>query len=82
MEAKLTLKLNENSISRAKEYVSSIGSSLSAVVQGFFDSLTSEKDAPGFVYGPIVSELSGLIHLEKDFDYKSNYASYLEQKYE
>ncbi|WP_353885634.1 DUF6364 family protein, partial [uncultured Treponema sp.] len=35
MEAKLTLKLNNDSISRAKEYVSKIGTSLSAIVENF-----------------------------------------------
>ncbi|MCR5699175.1 MAG: DUF6364 family protein [Treponemataceae bacterium] len=82
MDAKLTLKLNDESINRAKEYVSSIGTSLSSVVEGFFDSLTLNKMNQKFEYSPLVSELSGIIHLDNDFDYKSDYCNYLEQKYE
>ena len=37
MDTKLTLKLKDDSISRAKKYVSSIGTSLSAIVEDFFD---------------------------------------------
>ena len=80
MDAKLTLKLNEASISRAKEYVSSIGTSLSAIVENFFDGLN--KPNSKVQYSPLVNELSGIIHLNDNFDYKADYASYVEQKYE
>ena len=80
MDAKLTLKLNEASISRAKEYVSSIGTSLSAIVENFFDGLN--KPNSNLKYSPLVNELSGIIHLNDNFDYKADYASYVEQKYE
>ena len=82
MDAKLTLKLKSGSISRAKEYVSAIGTSLSSIVEDFFDSLTLNKEPSQFVYSPLVNELSGIIHLDEDYDYKSDYASYLEDKYE
>jgi len=82
METKLTLKLNDESIFRAKEYVSSIGTSLSSIVENFFDNLTLNKDSQTFKYSPLVTELSGLIHLDENYDYKADYASYLEQKYE
>ena len=82
MDAKLTLKLKDRSISRAKEYVSAIGTSLSSIVEDFFDSLTLNKQPSQFVYSPLVNELSGIIHLDADYDYKSDYASYLEDKYE
>ena len=82
MEAKLTLKLNEGSISRAKKYVSQIGNSLSAIVENFFDNLTINEDKAEFSYSPLVNELSGIIHLDENFDYKSEYTSYLDKKYE
>ncbi len=81
MDAKLTLKLNDDSISRAKKYVSLIGTSLSAIVEEFFDGLTL-KQQEDFKYSSLVNELSGIIKLEEKFDYKSDYASYLEHKYE
>ena len=82
MEAKLTLKLNDGSISRAKKYVSQIGTSLSAIVENFFDNLTINEDKAEFSYSPLVNELSGIIHLEENFDYESEYTSYLDKKYE
>ena len=82
MDAKLTLKLKDRSISRAKEYVSAIGTSLSSIVEDFFDSLTLNKQPSQFVYSPLVNELSGIIHLDENYDYKSDYTSYLENKYE
>lgn len=81
MEAKLTLKLNDNSILRAKEYVSERKTSLSSIVENFFDSLTLNKKSD-FEYSPLVNELSGIIHLNEEYDYKADYASYLEHKYE
>ena len=82
MDAKLTLKLKDDSISRAKKYVSSIGTSLSAIVEDFFDGLTLQQQSGDFKYSPIVNELSGIIQLDENYDYKSDYASYLDHKYE
>ena len=82
LESKLTLKLNNGSISRAKEYVSEMGTSLSAIVENFFDSLTLNKNKTEFTYSPLVNELSGIIHLDENFDYKADYISYLDKKYE
>ena len=82
MDTKLTLKLKDDSISRAKKYVSSIGTSLSAIVEDFFDGLTLQQQSGDFKYSPIVNELSGIIQLDENYDYKSNYTSYLDHKYE
>ena len=82
MEAKLTLKLNENSIARAKKYVSSVGTSLSDAVEKFFDSLTLTDKSEEFIYSPLVKELAGIISLSENYDYKEEYTSYLESKYE
>ena len=82
MEAKLTLKLNSNSIQRAKEYVSKKKTSLSSIVENFFDSLTINNESEKFSYSPLVNELLGIIHLDENYDYKSDYASYLDKKYE
>ena len=81
MDAKLTLKLKDDSISRAKKYVSSIGTSLSAIVEDFFDGLTLQQQEE-FKYSPLVNELSGIIQLDDNFDFKADYTSYLDQKYE
>jgi len=82
MEVKLTLKLNESSIARAKKYVSSVGTSLSDAVEKFFDSLTLNNQSEEFVYSPLVKELAGIISLSENYNYKEEYTSYLESKYE
>lgn len=63
-DSKLTLKLNTDSISRAKEYSAKNGVSVSSMVEKFFDGLTvSEPRAEygSMAYSPIVNELSGII---------------------
>ena len=82
MEAKLTLKLNDNSINRAKEYVAKKKTSLSSIVENFFDSLTLNNEPAQFSYSPLVNELSGIIQLDDNYDFKADYTSYLDQKYE
>ena len=85
MNTKLTLKLNENSILKAKEYVAQKGISLSKLVENFFNniSLNQEKDSTQeFSYSPLVNELAGIISLPEDFDYKTDYEKYLREKYE
>lgn len=79
--AKLTLKLDSDSISRAKIYSAENGISLSSMVERFFNGLTvSGKNS--FEYSPIVKELSGIISLSDDYDYKADYIEHLESKYE
>lgn len=78
---KLTLKLNDFSILRAKDYSAKNKISLSELVEKFFDALTldsSKKDVP---YSPLVQELSGIISLPEDYDYKAEYLSHIEEKY-
>lgn len=82
--AKLTLKLNSDSINRAKIYSVEHKVSLSAMVENFFDSLTlsNSSDSTGFKYSTIVNELAGIISLPDDYDYKADYLKHLEEKYE
>lgn len=81
--AKLTLKLDSDSISRAKIYSAENGISLSSMVERFFNGLTvSGKNQNSFEYSPVVKELSGIISLSDDYDYKADYIEHLESKYE
>ncbi len=82
MDTKLTLSLNDESISRAKDYVKVAGTSLSVIVENFFDSLTVNSSSSKITYGSLVNELSGIIHMDENYNYKSEYTSYLEDKYE
>ena len=82
METKLTLRLNESVIERAKIYAKSQKISLSKMIESYLDSLTREKDSNDKTsITPLVKSLSGVINLPPDFDYKNEYADYLSEKY-
>jgi len=82
METKLTLRLNDNVIERAKIYAKSQKISLSKMIESYLDSLTREKDSDNKIsITPLVESLSGVISLPPDFDYKKEYADYLTDKY-
>ncbi|MBN2486469.1 MAG: hypothetical protein JXB34_10890 [Bacteroidales bacterium] len=82
METKLTLRLNDNVIERAKIYARSHKISLSKMIESYLDSITKQKDIEKKIeITPLVESLSGVIDLPTDFDYKKEYRDYLEQKY-
>lgn len=81
MNTKLTLKLDEDIIDRAKSYAKEKHTSLSVLVANYFKSLTDDKEEPDIELSPIVQELSGIIALPEDFNLKEEYTSYLIEKY-
>jgi hypothetical protein len=82
METKLTLKLNDHVIERAKIYARSHKISLSKLIESYLDSITKQKeDEKKISITPLVESLSGVIDLPADFDYKNGYRDYLEEKY-
>ncbi|MCG8580421.1 MAG: DUF6364 family protein [Bacteroidales bacterium] len=82
METKLTLRLNDNVIERAKKYARNHKTSLSKMIESYLDSITKETDTDDKItITPLVESLSGVIDLPSDFDYKKEYRDYLEAKY-
>jgi len=82
METKLTLRLNGNVIERAKIYAKSRKISLSKMIESYLDSLTRENKSDNEInITPLVESLSGVIDLPADYDYKSEYSEYLNEKY-
>ncbi|MCO5256793.1 MAG: DUF6364 family protein [Lentimicrobium sp.] len=82
METKLTLRLNDNVIERAKNYARSHKISLSKLIESYLDSITKQKEGEKKIpITPLVDSLSGVIDLPADFDYKRDYRDYLENKY-
>lgn len=81
---KLTLKLKSDSIKRAKLFSAEHKVSLSFIVEKFFDNLTLQTSTDPFEnkYSPLVSELTGIISIPEDYDYKADYLEHLEDKYE
>jgi len=79
MDSKLTLKLNESVIERAKQYASCKRLSLSRLIENYLDSLTQEKE-DGFEISPFVKSISSGKSIPLDFDYKKEYIDYLDKK--
>jgi len=80
MNTKLTLNVDRRVIEKAKEYSKSRKISLSKLIESYLSSLTANKKRDIDIT-PLVESLSGVINLEKDFDYKESYTDYLIEKY-
>jgi type I site-specific restriction endonuclease len=61
MDTKLTLKLNQQIIEKAKEYASDKKLSLSRIVEAYLQSLTSENSETDFEISPFVKSIAQLI---------------------
>ncbi len=82
METKLTLRLNDNVIERAKIYARNHKISLSKMIESYLDSITKEKEEEKKTsITPLVESLSGVIDLPADFDYKKEYRDHIAEKY-
>jgi len=82
MDKKLTLSLNETIIEKAKSYAKQNKTSLSKMIEAYFDSLTNDSKVNNQIETtPLVESLCGVIDLPKNFDYKKSKAKYLLEKY-
>ena len=81
MDTKLTLKLNQRIIEKAKAYASDKKMSLSRIVEAYLQSLTSEQDTAEFEISHFVKSIATGIEIPNDFDYKKEYAAHLMEKY-
>jgi len=81
MDTKLTLKLNQEIIEKAKIYASEKKLSLSRLIENYLNSLTSEKKNDEIQISEFVKSLSLKTNLPADFDYKKERYNYLEKKY-
>ncbi len=80
MDTKLTIKLNEDVISRAKSYAKKRQTSLSKMIENYLD-VVSKPDSEESEITPLVKSLSGVLNLPENYDYKKDYAEFLTQKY-
>ena len=84
MDSKLTLKLNENVIERAKKYASTRELSLSRLIENYLDSITQEQN-DDFEISPFVKSISSGKSIPADADWKTSredYTDYLDKKYQ
>ncbi|SEG69303.1 DUF6364 family protein [Sphingobacterium lactis] len=84
MDAKLSLKLNENVIKRAKKYASNKNVSLSRLIENYLDSITREQNND-FEISPFVKSISTGKSIPNDIDAKKireDYTQYVDRKYQ
>ncbi len=80
MDTKLTIKLDNEVIARAKRYAQHRKTSLSRLIESYLDFVTkSEPD--DIEITPLVKSLSGVITLPEGFDYKKERTDFLIRKY-
>jgi hypothetical protein len=80
MDTKLTLKLEQTIIEKAKHYAKSRKTSLSKLIENYLLNITNEKGKEEKIT-PLVKSLSGIIDLPKDFNPKKGYSDFLINKY-
>ncbi|MEO7312391.1 MAG: DUF6364 family protein [Chitinophagaceae bacterium] len=81
MDTKLTLKLEENIIERAKEYAKMQKTSLSKLIENYLQKITTQVENKQQIT-PLVKSLSGILDLPQDDDLQSEYGDYLTKKYQ
>lgn len=81
METKLTLRLNDHVIDRAKIYARNHKVSLSRMIESYLDSITKQNEEKETSITPLVESLSGVMDLPAEYDYKKEYRDYLAEKY-
>ncbi len=81
MDAKLTLKLNQSVIEKAKYYAKAKKTSVSKLIENYLQSITENSSNNKQDITPLVKSLSGIIKLPKNYDLKKEYADFLTKKY-
>ena len=82
MDTKLTLKLNQEIIEKAKIYASQKKVSLSRIIENYLNSLTNDsKNENSIEISPFVKSLSSGKKMPTDLDYKKEYSEHLMNKY-
>ena len=82
METKLTLSMDERVIKKAKEFAKKNHTSLSQMIEGYFLKLTQkDKSLEKDEISVAVKNLSGVLELPENFDYKKDRSDHLVKKY-
>lgn len=82
MDTKLTLKLNQEIIEKAKLYASQKKISLSRIIENYLNSLTIDSSNENTIeISPFVKSLRSGVEMPSDIDYKKDYFDHLKDKY-
>ena len=79
VETKLTLRLEQKVVLKAKGIAKSRKTSLSKLVEDYFQHITNEQEE--YDIAPITKSLSGVINLNNSTDNKTAYTDFLTNKY-
>ncbi len=80
MNTKLTLRLDDQLITKAKRYSDRSGKSVSQLVADFVSEIDAEEDIPGTQISPRVRSLRGAF--KGSTATEEDYRRYLEEKYQ
>lgn len=80
MDTKLTLKLDQEVIEKAKRFAQGQQTSLSQLIENYLLNLTREEDSP-LPISPLVKSLSGIIDLPASADVRKAYHEHLRRRY-
>jgi hypothetical protein len=81
MNTKLTLSVDQEVISKAKQFARKRGRSLSSLVEDYLKLVTSHQPKPVSELSPLVKSLYGCIKVPPDFDYKTELRKAILEKY-
>jgi hypothetical protein len=79
MDSKLTIKLNQSVVEKAKIYAKKKKTSLSRLIESYLGNLTEQPDDDDIT--PLVKKLTGVLELKKDSQPKESYHRYIKSKY-
>ncbi len=85
MDAKLTLKLDQEIIEKAKMYAANKKISLSRLIENYLQSLTVVQAGENTMevnISPFVKSLSSKVDIPVDYNYKKELGRYLEEKHQ
>ncbi len=80
MTTKLTLKIDNQTIEKAKTYASSRKTSLSKLVENYLN-LVSDANKDSSEITPLVQSLSGVLKVSVKKPYKEMYRTHIKTKY-
>jgi macrodomain Ter protein organizer (MatP/YcbG family) len=81
MDTKLTLKLEQAVIEKAKAFAKKNSTSLSELFENYLQNIVAKKEKKENNITPLVKSLSGIIDMNEIDNHKDKYADFLINKY-
>lgn len=83
MDTKLTLKLDQEIIEKAKLYAANKKISLSRIIEAYLQFITNDADSNEmeFEISPYVKSITAGNKIPKDYNYKDDYTDHISKKY-